>query len=517
MPKIPKTDRGQLTFTTLECEVAPDSTARLIDLFIEKIDLARLGFRIREDQHEGRPSFEEATFLALYLYGYIHGVRSSRRLERECLVNVEVRWLIGTQAPNYHSIADFRKDNPGALRNTFRLFLDFLKQADLVGGRTVAVDGTKIRASNSRKRNFTAGKIAEQLARIEKKTEEYLNTLDDNDRLDAQQRPPRFSDKNLDRLRAQALRYEVLEKRLEKSGDTQISLTDPDSRSLPIRGTETAVSYNTQAVVDEKHNLVVAQDTLNTVDRNALHDMGSQAKANLGAHGLTLLADKGYHNGEHLHRCAQNGITTLCAPPETVNSNPKGTTREYLADKFYYDTKKDTYICPAGRELATNGTWYTKKNRKGKALRYKKYNTPHCQACPFKKDCTARKDGREIERSEYAEAVDANHIRYHNNPELYRKRQMMNEHIFGTIKRKWGYSYTDLRGLEKVRGEMALIYTVYNLRRCITILGTEKMMEMLRNWEPGYPPTGPNGPNPQKGNFRGRIEAPKITDLKMAA
>jgi transposase len=517
MNHITPQNRLQVQMASLEDAIAANNPVRLIDCFVQKIDLARLGFTQRPPRIEGRPSFEERVFLGLYLYGYLNGVRSSRRLASECTRNLEVRWLLGGLTPNYHSIADFRKTNPAALRHTFRLFIDFMRQAQLLGGHTVALDGTKVRANNSRKNNHNAAKIARHIARIDAQTEAYLNTLDDTDRHEAQAQPPRFSDKKLDQLRHSRLRYEVLGDALEKSGDTQLSTTDPDARALPIRGTEVAVSYNTQAAVDSKHNLVVAEDTLNRSDRNALHPMGQQAKANLGSEEITLLADKGYHNSQQLQQCADGGIHTLCAPPELVNSNAKGTTEEYLVDKFYYDTTTHTYICPAGQKLSTTGTWHNKKQRNGSAYRYQKYRTTACKTCPFRAQCTARPDGREIERNEYADAVDANHIRYHNNPELYRRRQMMNEHIFGTIKRKWSYYYTDLRGLTKVRGEFALIYTVYNFKRCINILGAKTMLAMLNNWQPDYTGIPTPGHGWPKTAFQHLILRSFAAPLKLAA
>jgi transposase len=517
MNQIAPQNRLQVQMVSLEDAISATNPVRLIDLFVHKLDLERLGFEVRPPRSEGRPAFDERVFLALYLYGYQNGVRSSRALARECTRNLEVRWLLGEQSPNYHTIADFRKRNTQALRQMFRLFVDFLRHANLLGGHTVAIDGTKVRGNNSRKNNHSAQKIARHIARIDAQTEAYLNTLDDTDRLEAQERPPRFSDEKLDELRQKRLRYEVLGQTLAQSGDTQLSTTDPDARALPVRGTEVAVGYNVQAAVDSKHNLVVAEDTLNRSDRNALHPMAKASKQNMQAQNLTALADKGYHNAQQLQHCADEGIATLCAPPEVTNSNAKGTTEEYMVDKFYYDTPTDTYICPAGHRLSSSGTLHTKKREGANSYRYKKYRTTACKTCRFKAHCTARPDGREIERSEYADAVEANHIRYHQNPQLYRQRQMMNEHIFGTIKRKWGYYYTDLRGLQKVRGEMALIFMVYNFKRCITILGMKNMLEKLKNWQPDYTPLGPNGPCWLKNALLGFIRMLLGPSLKLAA
>lgn len=273
---------------------------------------------------------------------------------------------------------------------------------------------------------------------------------------------------------------------MESSGAIQISTTDADARALLVQGQVVEVSYNVQAAVDSKHNLVVATQTINRNDRNAMSGIALEAKTNLASEGFTALLDKGYHNGRELQTCQQAGITTIVAVPQTVNSNEGGTQPEYLVGKFIYNRDTDSYTCPQGSTLKTLGTWH-KKTRERDSHQYKKYRTPDCKTCPVKHLCTARASGgREIERSEYAEAVEQNLVNYQTNKDLYRKRQEINEHIFGTIKRKWGYNHTNLKGLEKVNGEMALIMTVYNMKRAINILGIEKLIEKLKIWKPDY-------------------------------
>jgi radical SAM protein with 4Fe4S-binding SPASM domain len=241
-----------------------------------------------------------------------------------------------------------------------------------------------------------------------------------------------------------------------------------------------------QAAVDQKHNLVVATHTINRNDRNALSEIAIETKANLSLDTFTALVDKGYHNGRELETCHKAGITTIVAPPTIVNSNEHGTTADYVVTKFVYNSESDTYACPAGSTLKTSGTWH-KKTRERDSYQFKKYRTPDCKGCPVKHLCTGRaKGGREIERSQYAEAVAINTANYRANPELYRKRQEINEHIFGTIKRQWGYNHTNLRGLAKVNGEMALIMTVYNMKRAINIMGIEKLLGKLKTWKPDY-------------------------------
>jgi len=290
----------------------------------------------------------------------------------------------------------------------------------------------------------------------------------------------------INHLKENKLRYELLQTELEQSGEPQISTTDKDARALLVQGQVVEVSYNTQAAVDSKHKLVVATHTINRNDRNALSDIAQEAKANLQSENITAISDKGYHNGRQLQQCKDSNITTICAQQEIVNSNEHGTTPEYLVSKFTYNPQDDTYTCPQGETLRTMGTWH-KKTRDKDSYQFKKYRTPACKTCPVKHLCTGRKNGgREIERSEFADAVEANAARYKANTDLYRKRQEWNEHIFGTIKRKWGYNHTNLKGLKKVNGEMALIMTVYNMKRCINILGLDDLIEKIKKWVPDY-------------------------------
>jgi transposase len=465
--------------------IEQENPVRFIEAFVEKLDLIQLGFVIKELKKEGRPSYDAKVFLKLYFYGYLNGIRSSRRLERECKRNIELQWLICKLIPNYHSIADFRKVNASALRNTFKLFVLFLKDADLISGTTIAVDGTKMRAHNSKKNNYNPKKIERHLTYIEEKTNEYLHNLDVNDEDENPLKVNAVVEK-IERLKKNKIRYEVLSEKLEKSGEPQISTTDEDARALLVQGQVVEVSYNMQAAVDDKHKLVVATHTINRNDRNALSKIAIEAKENLDAKELTVLSDKGYHNGRELQQCKDHNINTICAQQEIVNSNEKGTTPEYLVTNFTYNKEDDSYSCPEGQILKTTGTWHT-KHRDNNSYKFKKYRTPACKECPVKHLCTGRaQGGREIDRSEFAEAVELNGERYRNNHELYRKRQEINEHIFGTIKRKWGYNHTNMKGLEKVNGEFALIMTVYNMKRCMNILGLEKFLEKIKSWKPDY-------------------------------
>ena len=459
---------------------------RFIEAFVNHIDAVKLGFQPKVLKTEGRPGFRPEVFLKLYLYGYLNGIRSSRRLERECFRNIEVQWLLEDLRPNYHSIADFRKDNPKALKQLFKLFVSFLKDADLIAGETIAIDGTKSRAHNSKKANFNQKKIDKHKEYIESKTQEYLDQLEQND---IQENPIAIKNiqQKIERLKQNKIKYERLEEELKKSGEPQVSTTDSDARALLVQGQVVEVSYNIQAAVDDKHNLVVATHTINRNDKNALAAIAKEAKENLELETFTVLVDKGYHNGRELETCKENNITTIVAVPEQGKSNENGTQPEYFVSNFIYNKEQNTYTCPQGQTLTTTGRWHKKTGRTEESgYLFQKYRTPACKTCAVKDLCTSRKGGREIDRSQYADAVEENHQRYKENTQLYRKRQEINEHIFGTIKRKWGYSYTDLVGLEKVNGEHSLIMLVYNIKRSINILGVPDLIAKLQAWNTPY-------------------------------
>lgn len=416
----------------------------------------------------------------------MNGIRSSRRLEKECQRNLEMQWLLEAITPNYHSIADYRKDNAKALKQLFKLFVSFLKDADLILGKTIAIDGTKSRAHNGKKSNFNQKKIDKHIAYIEAKTQEYLTALDQNDLQENTTTISNIQEK-IERLKQNKIKYELLEAELKASGESQISTTDVDARALLVQGQVVEVSYNIQAAVDDKYNLVVATHTINRNDKNALSAIALEAKENLNLETFTVLVDKGYHNGREIDTCKSNKITTIVAQPDQGKSNENGTQPEYLVSKFRYDKQTNTYTCPQEQTLTTTGRWH-KKTRDGENTSYlfQKYRTQACKTCPVKSQCTSRTGAREIDRSQYADAVEENNKRYKANQQLYRKRQEINEHIFGTIKRKWGYNHTNLIGLEKVNGEHSLIMLVYNIKRSINILGVPDLIAKLKAWNSPY-------------------------------
>jgi len=487
MQHIQGLSRNQLRFTSLEDTISQDNPVRFIDAFVENISLKALGFTAQTIKSEGRPSFDTKVFLKIYLYGYLNGLRSSRKLEKECIRNLELQWLLSAICPNYHSISDFRKDNPAGLKKLFKLFVSFLKDSNLIAGQTIAIDGTKSRAHNSKKANFNQKKIDKHLAYIEAKTNEYLAELDNNDIKDNSVTVTKIQEK-IARLHHNKIRYELLEEKLTASGEPQISTTDEDARALLVQGQVVEVSYNIQAAVDDKNNLVVATHTINRNDRNALAAIALEAKENLKVETFTILVDKGYHNGREISQCKDNNITTIVAHQEQGKSNENGTQPDYFVSKFVYNKDNDTYTCPQGETLKTTGSWHKKTGRtENSGYQFKKYRTTACKECPVKHLCTSRTGGREIDRSQYSDAVEENNKRYQENPQLYRKRQEINEHIFGTIKRQWGYNHTNLTGLEKVNGEHSLIMLVYNIKRTINILGVPDLIDKIMKWNAKYP------------------------------
>jgi len=485
--------RQQTYFSTLEDQVSSDNPVRLIDAFIDKLDLQQLGFTKTIHTSEGRPPFAPQVLLKLYLYGYLNKIRSSRKLERECSRNVELQWLLQNLQPNYHTISDFRKLHAKALQLMFRLYVHFLSEAGLLGKTTIAVDGSKFKAVNSKKNNYNQKKIDKHQQFIKDKAEKYLQELDD---LDKQEQTKSKADvdikrenikQGLEKLKERTIKYDILQQQLNNTTDKQISTTDPDSRSILITKNIVEVAYNVQNAVDDKHNLVVQTEATNTNDGKALHKAATQAKENLQLQKdetIILLADKGYHTGAELQQCQQENMITHVAYKE--QPGVKHIATEFLSESFAYDKTTDSYICPAGATLTSLGTWHNKKGEANEtSYRFKTYRTDGCKTCALKSQCT-KLPKRIIHRSEYQDAVDINDNNIKQNPQYYKRRQAIVEHPFGTIKRHFGFTHTLLKGLQKVNGEMNLIMFCYNFLRTKNILGFDKMLDAIKSWQPDY-------------------------------
>jgi len=500
------TQRSELSVGLLESAVAEDAFVRVIDLFVDQLgDLTQLDFSLppeRPKKDGGAPAYAHKVLLKCYLYGYYYGIRSSRRLARQCRINIEMMWLLQGLQPEYHTIADFRKKHLEGLNTVFTAFNDFLNQQGLFAKETIAIDGVKIRAQNSRKNNYNEDKIKRHQEYNEKKTKAYLKEIEELDKQDPDQEGGQVDtterkaqiQKALEHLDKSKLKYEKLATELaeaQKSGQNQISTTDPDSRALPDHMNSVNVSYNIQSGVDDKNCLIAHFEVTNVKDINALGKMACDTATALGTtdeHQMNVLADAGYHCGEELAFCAQNNLITYVAPVEPNTPRESG----FRKEDFRYDPEANTYTCPANQTLATNGQWYGRKNRHGQIIhRFQRYiaDKDTCLACPFAAQCLANSDpkrckkGRSIERSEYEEALEANRRRVAQNKALYRRRQAIVEHPFGTIKRSWGYTYTLLRRIRKVTGEFSLIFTAYNMRRSVSILTFKGLMEALKTWK----------------------------------
>ncbi len=492
MQFIEGTDRDQTYFATLNDQVSRDNPVRLIDAFIDKLELQKLGFSNTVHKSEGRPPYAPAVLLKLYLYGYLNKIRSSRKLEKECSRNIELQWLLQNRVPNYHTIADFRKLHAVPLRSMFRLYVQFLGEAGLLGKTTIGIDGSKFKAVNSKKNNYNQKKIDKHRQFIEDKTAGYIQELDELDRQenttydDLQLKKEKITE-GLAKLKERTIKYDTLQQQLDATNDKQISTNDRDSRSILITKSIVEVACNTQNVVDDKHNLVVHTQATNTNDGKALHQAATQAKENLQLQkeeSLMVLADKGYHTGAELHECQQDNMITHVAYKE--QPSVKHIENEFLAESFDYDKAADTYTCPAGATLTTLGTWHKKKGEVGETgYRFKTYRTDACKTCQLRSQCT-KLPKRIIQRSEYQDAVDINDNNIKQNPHYYKRRQAICEHPFGSIKRHWGYTHTLLKGLQKVNGEMNIIMFCYNFMRTQNILGFDKMLETINNWKPDY-------------------------------
>jgi len=454
--------------------VEKESMVRVIDSFIDMLNLGQFGFNYFKLNKEGRPPFHPATLMKLYLYGYQNSIRTCRKLEKACKTNIEIMWLINEQQPHYKTIANFRKDNAKAFKEVFRYFVALLKDWKLIDGKTIAIDSFKMRAQNSLKNNFNERKVKQHIKYIDNKIAEYEKELDDEFNQETKDK--------LDNNKKKKSNYQNLGKQLDETNDGQISTTDPDSKAMVFQRNSVKIGYNIQAGSDSKNKLLVAADTGNVNDTKVLATMVEKVQENIGEpeneSKMNVLADKGYHSGRELKVCEELGVKTFVSPkePRSKISNP-----EFTLDKFKYDKLNDNYTCPAGEVLQTNGKWYNKKQTNG-TLYYqaKQYKTKACKNCKLRTECTKNKVGRVIERTEYQEYVNENNNRVKQQPEYYRQRQQIIEHQFGTLKRHWHFDYTLTKGKEKVLGEVYLIFTCYNLKRTLSILGFEDLMSKMK-------------------------------------
>ena len=451
---------------SLEESIDRDNEVRFIDLFVGNLPLEDFGFKMQFIEN-GRPAYHPADLLKLYIYGYINKLRSSRDLEKECKRNIEVMWLIRCLHPDHNTIANFRRDNPKAIKKVFRATVEIAKNFNLIGGKLIAGDSTKLRAQNSKKNNFNQKKIDRHLEYIERKLIEYENALADSDGDNK-----KAIQDEIDKHNKRKGQYKNLEKKLKDSGQQQISTSDPESRQMITRNNITEVAYNLQTSVDSKHNLPFDFKVTNNNDSKAMGNMLQRAKSILRHNQFTALYDKGYHTGSEFKIADDLCVDVMVAIPRVAAQAPNP---DYNSENFTYNKKKDCYTCPEGNLLTTTGKWH-----EAKTYRFKRYTTKLCKICTVKHECSKAKQGKAIQRSEYQEYINCNKERIENNKEYYRQRQAIVEHPYGTLKRQWGFNYIlTKRYIEKAEADVGLMFTAYNLRRIINILGVNVLQNYL--------------------------------------
>jgi transposase len=471
----------------IEDYVGPDNPVRAIESFVGVLDLAKLGFRHADRGAEamGQPPYDPADLLKLYLYGYINQVRSSRRLEREACRNLELIWLLKNLRPGYRTIANFRKENWKALKAANRGFVLLARELGLVGGAVVAIDGSFFHGDASKASIFTRKRLAEQIARLDLEIEAYGRSIEDNDAAEANEPRKDRADgpgvgsggdggdigAKVSALMAKRLRAEADLARLDESGETQLSVTDPDARLL-VKNGQGVAGYNVQSVVDDKHKLIVASEVVNdSSDVGQLHAMAKAAKDALEAETLQALADEGYYSSLELKACEDDGITAYVPVPKGNGQlEKKG---RFSLKNFSYNPAANAYRCPAGELLRPmEGQW---KNTSGRTeIRYAS-STKTCRTCPLKSKCLSPKASRRtIGRWEHEDVLDRHRARMQGASDLMRRRSGIVEHPFGTLKCRAGYRHFLVRGFDKVRGEWSLMALCYNFTRVLNILGFER-------------------------------------------
>ena len=471
------TDREQGTLfpECLEDWIDENNPVRVIDVFVDELDLAELGFDGVAPEVTGRPAYHPSVLLKLYIYGYLNRVQSSRRLEREALRNVEVMWLTGRLMPDHKTIADFRKDSGCAIRQVCTRFIALCRTMGLLTEDSVAIDGSKFKAVNNRDRNFTRAKMDRRMAQIEESVARYLQQLDTADRQEPSEalktKTSRLKEK-IEKLKEQMQRLKVLKVTMLATPDQQISLTDPDSRSMATSGRGSGVvGYNVQVAVETKHHLIITHEVTNVgTDRSQLSHVAKAAKATLDVENLDAVADRGYFSGEEILACENAGITVTLPKPMTSNSKAKG---RFGKQDFRYVADEDVYICPAGERLPYRYT--TEEN----GLTLRRYWTNACQSCAVKHTCTTSKE-RRITRWEHEHVLEAVQRRLDEHPEKMRQRRETVEHPFGTIKARMGATHFLMKTLPRVASEMALHVLAYNLTRVMNIMGIQPLMAAIR-------------------------------------
>lgn len=478
MPRfIEGQDRHQVTLLPecLDDFISEDNTVRIVDVFIGELDLVALGFDGASPAVTGRPSYHPAVMLKLYLYGYLNRIQSSRRLERECQRNVELMWLIGRLAPDFKTIADFRRESGKGIRNVCRRFVMLCRELKLFTEAVVAIDGSKFKAVNNRERNFTPGKIERRERELEESIQRYLDALETADRtqpIEMQAKTERLQGK-IQKMRQRLQELQAVKAQLETVPDRQLSQTDPDARAMTTysaKGTA-LVGYNVQAAVDTKNHLIVAHEvTNNGSDRAQLSIMALAARDAMGKRKLKAIADRGYYSGPGLKACEDAGIAALVPKPMTSNARAEG---RFDKTDFIYIANADEYQCPAGQRAIH------RFGREEAGLQIHIYWSSACPTCPMKAQCTTSQY-RRIRRWEHESVMDAVQQRLDQMPTAMTVRKRTVEHVFGTLKHWMGWTHFLTRGMHHVATEMNLSVLAYNFKRVLGILGFERTRKAMR-------------------------------------
>jgi transposase len=468
-------DRSQSSLfpAQLDDYVAEDNLVRAVDAFVDGLALGKLGFGRVVPLEKGRPCYHPATLLKIYIYGYLNRIPSSRRLERECHRNIELVWLTGQLAPDFKTIADFRKDNGKAIREVCRTFVALCRELDLLSVASVAIDGSKFKAVNARDKNFTEAKMKRRFEQIDESIARYMAQLEAADRHgDAvpEAKVARLKDK-IEKLKKEITRLNAINSEMMKSDDKQISLTDPDARSMATSGKGTGVvGYNVQTAVDTKNHIIVAHEVTNVgTDRHQLSNMADQARTEMGVETLDAVADRGYYEGQEIKACEESGITVTLPKPMTSGAKAAG---RFGKQDFVYVAADDVYICPARERL----TYRYTSEEDGKMMR--RYWTSACKTCALQAQCTTGSE-RRVARWEHEAVLETVQARLDRHPEKMTERRSTAEHPFGTIKCWMGATHFLTRRLPKVATEMALNVLAYNIKRVMAIIGVAGLLEAL--------------------------------------
>jgi len=458
---------------SLDDYVREDNPVRVIDVFVDELDLVKLGFRGVKPHATGRPAYHPATLLKLYIYGYLNRIQTSRRLEKESQRNIEVMWLTGRLMPDFKTIADFRKDNGKAIQGVCREFIELCRNLNLFTEAMVAIDGSKFKAVNAREKNFTQAKMKRRMKQVEESIDRYFKQLDKMDRQQSSEHKDtatQLQDK-ISKLKKTMKSLKKTEVEMLKQPDKQVSLTDPDSRSM-MTGGKGIVGYNVQTAVDTKHHLIVTHEVTNACnDKNQLFSMAKKARLSIGEESLKVLADRGYFKGEEIFDCDKADIKVFVPEPLSSSSQAHG---RFTKQDFHYLSDSNEYLCPTNKRLP----WHFSTEEHGKIM-HCYWNRAACRECPISSQCTTGKE-RRIKRWEHQNVIDAMKLRLDQNPDAMQVRKETVEHPFGTIKMWMGATHFLTKTIKRVSTEMSLHVLAYNLKRVMNIMGIGALIEAIR-------------------------------------